>query len=85
MKELVNTETFKNGFLKAGKKVCEKRKQRRERGSTWWRYEEVQEAIREKRAHLERCAKSNQKREKSSSSSSSSSFGFSLLRVATAR
>ena len=42
MKELVNTEakdlqgSFKDGVLEACEELCERRKQRREQGSTWW-------------------------------------------------
>ena len=42
VKELVNTEaknlwgSFRDGVLETCKKLCRKRKQRREPGNTWW-------------------------------------------------
>ena len=68
MKELVNTEAkdlwslFSDGVLEACKELCGRRKQKRERGSTWWWNEEVQEAIKRKRTRLERCARSDQRK-----------------------
>ena len=51
-----------DAILEACEELCGKRKQRKERGSTWWWNEEVQEAIKRKKMHSERCARFNQRR-----------------------
>ena len=63
MKELVNTEakdlwgSFEDGVLETCKVLCGKRKQRRERGSTRWWNEEVQEAINRKKNRFRKMCK----------------------------
>ena len=59
VKELINTGAknlwglFRDGVLEACEEFCGKRKQSRERGSTWWYNEELQEAIK-KKEHIQR-------------------------------
>ena len=61
VRELVDVDapnlrnTFKNSMLQAYDEVCEKKKDRKKHGDTWWWNEEVKEAIQLKKVAYKMC------------------------------